>query len=198
MRIRRALAVGLLALSVQVAAVPGAHAAEPADTIEQQWYDTAVDSSSVQVSIPIKGLKTGTAESCGLEASYKVGYKKPRFSWHLYEYGEAKTSGGCNGFRKVQLTQLISDKGVPIFSSTYNAPSSDQSDFDSPYAYLRAFSEQNVPAGTFPFDWHAFGSTINWTMRVNITWKPGWTGDRSLCLGAYATVPATPTFVPCA
>jgi hypothetical protein len=197
MRIRRALVVGLLAIGAQTLAVPGAHAAEPSDTLAEQWYSQAVSADSITVSLPIKGLRTGSTESCGLEFSYKVGYNKPRFSWHLHEYGEAKTSGGCNGFRKVQLTQNISDKGVPVFSSTYNAPSSDQSDFDSPYAYLRAYSEQSVPALTFPGDWHGFGSTINWIARVNITWKPGWTGDTNACLGAYATIPATPVFVPC-
>lgn len=198
MHLRRALAVGLLALCAQAAVVPSAQANEPADTIEQQWYDQAVDSSTPVVSIPFRGLRTGSAEACGMEASFKVGYKKPRFSWHLYEFGEAKTNGSCSGFRKVQLSALVSDKGVPLFSSTYNASASDQSDVNSPYAYLRAFAEQNVSALNFPGDWHGFGSTINWTMRVHIDWKPGWTGDTDLCLGAYATVPATPTFVPCA
>lgn len=134
--------------------------------------------------VPLPGPTT-----CVVRLSLSAGYSKPAFSAYNQEYANARASHNCGGaINNLNLDAYVADKGAAFFSSVHQAS---QNGSGQNNVYANAF--QQVALYSFPADYHAFGSVLNWSARLNISYNSGYSGAKGACLAATAIYPGNPS-----
>jgi hypothetical protein len=107
-------------------------------------------------------------------------YNKPALSTQDFEDGTATGSTNCPGSNTISVSEHVVDVGLAFTSSTHQTSNSSSG---TNGAYIDV--SQTVGIYGFPFDWHAYGSKLEWTSKFHITPDPTVTlyGPADLCIG---------------
>lgn len=107
-------------------------------------------------------------------------YNKAAVSIQDFEEGTAEGTTDCPGNNSLSVFQHVVDNGVG-FLSTVHQTSNSSSGTNSAFIDV----QQTVTLYTFPADWHAYGSLLEWTSKMHITPDPSVTlfGSPDLCVG---------------
>lgn len=149
---------------------------------------------TIQVpSLNVNAVLDTVTRVCQIRWSYRGGYSKPALSSYIQEHGSTSASHNCGAaITGMNAEVWIGDKGVGVFSSTHQTQ---QNSSGQNNVHVSAY--QQVPLYTFPTDYHAFGSQIQWRFRATMSYGPGSSGPSSLCSGGTAFYPGSPSKTPC-
>lgn len=151
----------------------------------ERAVDESFGAPQVNVDIPVLvgslSAPSATWTPCTITLRATSRYKKPSFSVVIAESGFDYTTTTCPSYAisSFSVSARIQDFGVPPLSSKYSDSDSGRS---TGGAEANAYAAQGVPLYSFPADYHAYGSTILWSYRLDIAYTRYGRGPANLCI----------------